>query len=125
MNIVQQFEKDNMSTLSANKKFPDFKVGDTVKVNLRIVEGANERIQAYEGLCISRVNRSLGSSFTVRKISHGSGVERKFPLYSPLVASVELVKKGVIRRAKLYYMRALRGKAARIEEKHYTANSGE
>ncbi|MCH9753418.1 MAG: 50S ribosomal protein L19 [Alphaproteobacteria bacterium] len=117
MNLVEKFEQAQVSLLSGDKKIPDFKPGDTVKVNVRIIEGSNERVQAYEGLCISRTNRKLGSSFTVRKISYNEGVERTFPLYSPKIDSIEIVKKGVVRRTKLYYMRELRGKAARIKEK--------
>jgi large subunit ribosomal protein L19 len=94
-----------------------FAPGDTVKVNVRIIEGANERIQAFEGVCIARKNRGLGSSFTLRKISHGEGVERVFPLYSPRIESVETVRRGDVRRAKLYYLRGRTGKAARIREK--------
>lgn len=117
MNLVQEFEKNQLASLAEGKKIPDFKPGDTVRVNVRIVEGSNERVQAYEGLCISKINRGLGSSFTVRKISYNEGVERKFPLYSPRIESIELVKRGIVRRTKLYYMRNLRGKAARIQEK--------
>jgi len=117
MNLLQQFEAEQIKNLSENKSIPDFAVGDTVRVHVRITEGANERIQAFEGVCIGRSNRGIASSFLVRKISHGEGVEREFPLYSPLVDSVELVRRGVVRRAKLYYMRDLRGKAARIKEK--------
>ncbi len=117
MNLVQQFEKNQLAALAEGKKIPDFKPGDTIRVNVRIIEGSNERVQAYEGLCISKINRSLGSSFTVRKISYNEGVERKFPLYSPRIDSIEIVKKGIVRRTKLYYMRQLRGKAARIKEK--------
>lgn len=116
MNIIQQLEKEQISTLG-NKKIPAFKPGDTVKVKVRIVEGASERLQAFEGVCIGRKDRGLHSSFTVRKISHGEGVERIFPLYSPLVSEIELVRKGIVRRAKLYYMRGLTGKKARIKEK--------
>lgn len=116
MNLLQQFEAEQIKNLS-NKTIPDFGAGDTVRVNVRITEGSNERIQAFEGVCIGRSNRGIASSFLVRKISHGEGVEREFPLYSPLVDSIELVRRGIVRRAKLYYMRALRGKAARIKEK--------
>jgi large subunit ribosomal protein L19 len=116
MNLLQQFEAEQIENLS-KKPIPDFAPGDTVRVNVRITEGTNERIQAFEGVCIGRTNRGIASSFLVRKISHGEGVEREFPLYSPLVESIELVRRGVVRRAKLYYMRNLRGKAARIKEK--------
>ena len=116
MNILQQFEAEQISNLNS-KPIPDFAAGDTVRVNVRITEGTNERIQAFEGVCIARTSRGIASSFLVRKISHGEGVEREFPLYSPLVDSIELVRRGVVRRAKLYYMRELRGKAARIRER--------
>ena len=116
-NLVQKFEEQQIARLTEGKEIPDFRPGDTVRVNVRIVEGATERVQAFEGLCIARTNRSVGSAFTVRKISHGEGVERIFPLYSPRIASIELVRRGVVRRAKLYYMRELKGKAARIREK--------
>lgn len=116
-NLVQKFEEQQIARLTEGKEIPDFRPGDTVRVNVRIVEGATERVQAFEGLCIARSNRAVGSSFTVRKISHGEGVERIFPLYSPRIASIELVRRGVVRRAKLYYMRELKGKAARIREK--------
>ncbi|MGE0753871.1 MAG: 50S ribosomal protein L19 [Alphaproteobacteria bacterium] len=117
MNTLQKFEQDYMSQLAANKKIEDFNEGDTVKVNVRIIEGTTERIQAFEGVCIARKNAGLHSSFTVRKISHGEGVERVFPLYSPRVEGVEIVRRGDVRRAKLYYLRGRRGKSARITEK--------
>lgn len=117
VNIIEQFEKAQMASLAEGKTFPDFAPGDEVKVNVKIVEGANERIQAYQGICIARKNDGLGSNFTVRKISHGEGVERTFPLYSPRVESIELIRRGDVRRAKLYYLRDLRGKKARISEK--------
>ena len=120
-NILEQFNQAQVDRLA--KQFPEFKSGDTVKVNVRIVEGKAERIQAFEGLCIAVKNRGLNSSFTVRKISHGEGVERVFPLYSPLIDSIVLVRKGVVRRAKLYYMRDLAGKAARIVEKRDYSNA--
>ncbi len=116
-NLLQKFEQDQVTRIMAGKVIPDFQAGDTLRVNVRIVEGKNERIQAFEGLCIARKNKGLNSAFTVRKISHGEGVERVFPLYSPRVDSIELVRRGVVRRAKLYYMRELTGKAARIQEK--------
>lgn len=117
MNILQTLEKENIEKYSAGKVIDEFNAGDTIRVNVRIVEGANERIQAFEGVCIARSNRGINSSFTVRKISHGEGVERVFPLYSPRVDSVNLVRRGEVRRAKLYYLRGLTGKAARIKEK--------
>ena len=114
MNALKNFEAQQLSKLSA-KKIDEFAPGDTVRVNVRIVEGATERVQAFEGVCIARSNRGLNSAFTVRKISHGEGVERIFPLYSPRVESVEVVRKGKVRRAKLYYLRGLTGKKARIK----------
>ncbi|MBO6561943.1 MAG: 50S ribosomal protein L19 [Nisaea sp.] len=117
MNIVQQLEKEQLDKLVAERPVPDFGPGDTVKVNVRVVEGTRERVQAYEGVCIARKNDGLNSSFTVRKISYGEGVERVFPLYSPRLDSIEVTRRGKVRRAKLYYLRGRRGKAARIAEK--------
>jgi large subunit ribosomal protein L19 len=117
MNILQQFEHDQVVKLSAGKTIPEFSPGDTVKVNVKVVEGTRERIQAYEGVVIARKNAGINSSFTVRKISYGEGVERVFPLYSPRLDSIELVRKGSVRRAKLYYLRDRRGKSARISER--------
>lgn len=117
MNLIQTLEKEQMDAISAGKRIDQFDAGDTVKVNVKIVEGTAERIQAFEGICISRKDRGLHSSFTVRKISNGEGVERIFPLYGPRVESVELVRNGAVRRAKLYYLRDRTGKAARIREK--------
>lgn len=114
--IIKAFEQAQIDKLIANKKIPEFKSGYTVKVSVRIVEGATERLQAYEGVVIARRNRGINSSFVVRKISHGEGVERRFHLYSPMVHSIEVVKRGIVRRAKLYYLRTRRGKAARIKE---------
>ena len=119
---MESIIKEVQNDLTEGVEIPDFKAGDTVRVNVRIVEGANARVQAYEGLCIARSNDGLNSSFTVRKISHGEGVERIFPLYSPRLESIELVRRGVVRRAKLYYMRKLTGKAARIKEKRDFTN---
>lgn len=119
MDIVQAFEKQQMTAL-ANSKIANFKPGDTVCVSVKIVEEANERVQAYEGLCIARRNRGLGSSITVRKVSDGEGVERTFPLYSPRIVSISVVKRGIVRRAKLYYIRKLSGKASRIKEVRFT-----
>ena len=116
-NLVQKFEEDQIARIAGNKKFPDFQAGDIVEVKVRIIEGANERKQAFQGLCIARKNNGINSTFTVRKISHGEGVERLFPLYSPRVESIEVIRQGIVRRAKLYYMRNLTGKAARIKEK--------
>jgi len=115
--VVAKFEARQLEQLSANKKIPTFSPGDTVKVNVRIKEGDRTRIQAYEGVCIARGGAGLNESFTVRKISYGEGVERVFPLLSPVVESIELIRRGSVRRAKLYYMRDRRGKSARITER--------
>lgn len=117
MNLLQQFEQKQQAELSEKRPVPAFQAGDTVRVNVRIIEGTVERVQAYEGVCIAKRNRGINSSFTVRKISHGEGVERVFPLYSPRIDSIEVVRRGDVRRAKLYYLRGLSGKAARIREK--------
>jgi large subunit ribosomal protein L19 len=117
MNIIQQLESEQIEKLVSARAVPDFSPGDTVRVNVKVVEGSRERVQAYEGVCIARRNAGVNSSFTVRKISYGEGVERVFPLYSPRIDSIELVRKGDVRRAKLYYLRELRGKAARIAER--------
>ena len=117
MNLIQQLEQEQVEKLSAGKDIPDFGPGDTVLVNVKVVEGERTRIQAYEGVCIGRSGRGLNENFTVRKISYGEGVERVFPLYSPMVESVKLVRRGKVRRAKLYYLRGLRGKSARIVER--------
>lgn len=116
MNILQQIEKEQIEKLMEGKSIPEFAPGDTVKVNVKVVEGNRERIQAFEGVCIARKNASINSAFTVRKISYGEGVERVFPLYSPRI-SIEVVRRGSVRRAKLYYLRNLKGKKARIAEK--------
>lgn len=117
MNILQKYEAKQLEKLQADRNIPDFSPGDTVKVNVKIREGTTERVQAYEGVCIARHDNGLNASFTVRKISHGEGVERVFPLYSPRLDSVELVRRGSVRRAKLYYLRDRRGKSARIAER--------
>ena len=117
MNLIQQLEKEQVAKLSAGKEIPDFGPGDTVLVNYKVVEGERSRIQAYEGVCIGRAGAGLNENFTVRKISYGEGVERVFPLYSPMIDSIKLVRRGRVRRAKLYYLRGRRGKAARIGEK--------
>jgi large subunit ribosomal protein L19 len=117
MNILQQLEAEQVEKLTDGKKIPVFSPGDTLRVNVKVIEGTRERVQAYEGVCIARKNAGLNSSFTVRKISYGEGVERIFPLYSPRIDSIELVRKGDVRRAKLYYLLELRGKAARISER--------
>lgn len=120
MNIIEQLDQEQMATLTNGKTIPDFAPGDTLQVNVKVVEGTRERLQAYEGVCIARAGGGLNENFTVRKISYGEGVERVFPLYSPLVDSIKVVRRGRVRRAKLYYLRGLRGKAARITEKRDT-----
>jgi large subunit ribosomal protein L19 len=117
MNLMQQLEKEQSDALVAARAVPDFAPGDTLTVNVKVVEGGRERVQAYEGVCIARSNRGVNSSFTVRKISYGEGVERIFPLYSPRIDSIVVVRRGDVRRAKLYYLRGRTGKAARITEK--------
>ena len=117
MNIIEKIEKEQLEKLSSGKNIPDFNPGDTIKVDVKVVEGTRERIQAFEGVCIARGGKSINESFTVRKISYGEGVERVFPLFSPKISSITLVRKGKVRRAKLYYLRDRRGKAARIVEK--------
>jgi large subunit ribosomal protein L19 len=115
--VIQQLEKEQMAKLSAGKEIPDFGPGDTVVVNVKVVEGERTRVQAYEGVCIGRSGGGLNENFTVRKISYGEGVERVFPLYSPMVESIQVVRRGKVRRAKLYYLRDRRGKSARIGER--------
>ena len=117
MNLLKQIENEQMAKLSAGKEIPDFQPGDTVVVNVKIVEGERSRVQAYEGVCIGRAGAGLNENFTVRKISYGEGVERVFPLYSPMIDSVKVVRRGKVRRAKLYYLRDRRGKSARIAER--------
>src|SRR5438128_11750733 len=117
MNLIHEREKEQIAKLSAGKEIPDFAPGDTVLVNVKVVEGDRARIQAYEGVCIGRAGAGLNENFTVRKISYGEGVERVFPLYSPMIDSIKIVRRGKVRRAKLYYLRGRRGKAARISEK--------
>jgi large subunit ribosomal protein L19 len=117
MNIIQRYEAEAMARLSAERAVPEFAPGDTLRVLVKVVEGERTRTQAFEGVCIARSNRGLNSSFTVRKISYGEGVERVFPLYAPSVAGIEVVRRGKVRRAKLYYLRGRRGKSARIAER--------
>ncbi|MCW2248442.1 large subunit ribosomal protein L19 [Azospirillum fermentarium] len=117
MNLLQQLEQEQIEKALGSKTIPVFSPGDTLRVNVKVVEGSRERIQAYEGVVIARKNAGVNSSFTVRKISYGEGVERVFPLYSPRIDSIELVRKGAVRRAKLYYLRDRRGKSARIAER--------
>ncbi len=116
MNLIQQLEQEQVAKLSANREIPDFQPGDTLLVNVKVKEGERSRVQAYEGVCIARSGGGIHENFTVRKISYGEGVERVFPLYSPMIDSIKLVRRGKVRRAKLYYLRALRGKKARIAE---------
>ena len=115
--IIKKFEREQIKKLLGDKIIPDFRPGDTLNIGVKIIEGRNERLQYFQGLCIARTGDAINSTFTVRKISNGEGVERKFPLYSPKINSIEVVRKGMVRRAKLYYMRELRGKSARIKEK--------
>jgi large subunit ribosomal protein L19 len=117
LTTIKQFELEQIEKATGGKKIPDFGPGDTLRVDVKVVEGTRERIQAFEGVCIGRKNAGLNSSFTVRKISYGEGVERVFPLYSPRLATIEVVRRGDVRRAKLYYLRTRRGKSARILEK--------
>ena len=126
MNLIKQLEQEQMAKLTAGKNIPDFEPGDTLIVNYKVVEGERSRIQAYEGVCIGRAGSGLNENFTVRKISYGEGVERVFPLYSPMIDSIKLVRRGKVRRAKLYYLRGRRGKAARIGEKqdHHAGDEG-
>ena len=127
MDIIQEINKEQLAKLSAGKTIPDFEPGDTLIVNVKVVEGERSRVQAYEGVCIGRHGGGINESFTVRKISYGEGVERVFPVYSPMIDSIKLVRRGKVRRALLYYLRGLRGKSARITEKQETrqAASGE
>ena len=117
MNLLKQIENEQMAKLTAGKEIPDFQPGDTVLVNVKVVEGERSRVQAYEGVCIGRAGAGLNENFTVRKISYGEGVERVFPLYSPMIDSIKVVRRGKVRRAKLYYLRGRRGKSARIVER--------
>jgi large subunit ribosomal protein L19 len=117
MNLLKQIEDEQVAKLTAGKEIPEFQPGDTVIVNVKIVEGERSRVQAYEGVCIGRAGAGLQENFTVRKISYGEGVERVFPLYSPMIDSIKVVRRGQVRRAKLYYLRGLRGKSARITER--------
>lgn len=116
MNVIEQLEAEQAAKIDAKRPTPEFGPGDTIRVNVRVVEGTRERVQAYEGVCISRQGGGLNESFTVRKISYGEGVERVFPIYSPLIDSINVVRRGKVRRAKLYYLRGRRGKSARIFE---------
>lgn len=122
MNLIAKLEQEEAARVLGDKKMPEFQAGDTLQVNVKVVEGDRTRVQAYEGVCIARNGGGLNESFTVRKISYGEGVERVFPMFSPLIDSVKVVRRGDVRRAKLYYLRNLRGKAARIAER---ADKGE
>ncbi len=117
MNIIQEIEREQIAKLTGGKEIPDFQPGDTLIVNVKVKEGERARVQAYEGVCIGRSGGGLNESFTVRKISYGEGVERVFPLYSPMIDSIKVVRRGKVRRAKLYYLRDRRGKSARIAER--------
>ena len=117
MNLLKEVENEQVAKLTAGKEIPDFRPGDTVLVNYKVVEGERSRVQAYEGVCIGRAGAGLNENFTVRKISYGEGVERVFPIYSPAIDSIEVIRRGKVRRAKLYYLRGRRGKSARIAEK--------
>jgi large subunit ribosomal protein L19 len=118
MNILDKIEKSQMEAVTEQRSLPEFGPGDTVKISVKVVEGSRERVQAFEGVCIARSNRGVNSSFTVRKIYYGEGVERVFPLHSPKIQSIEVMRRGAVRRAKLYYLRGRTGKAARIAEKN-------
>ncbi len=124
MNLIQQLEAEAIGHLSEGKEIPDFRPGDTVRIGVRVVEGERTRVQNYEGVCIARSNRGINSNFTVRKMSFGEGVERVFPLYSPNVESITVVRRGVVRRAKLYYLRGRTGKRARIAERRENVSQG-
>ena len=123
MNIIQQFEAEQIARLTEARAVPKFQPGDTVRVMVKVVEGERTRVQAYEGVCIARSNKGLGSNFTVRKISYGEGVERVFPLYAPTIAEIAVVRRGDVRRAKLYYLRGRSGKSARISERARSTTS--
>ena len=125
MNLIKTLEKEQMAKLSAGKEIPDFAPGDTVLVNVKVKEGERTRVQAYEGVCIGRAGAGLNENFTVRKISYGEGVERVFTLYAPMIDSIKLVRRGSVRRAKLYYLRGRRGKAARITERQEGGAEGQ
>ena len=117
MNIIQQLEAEAIEQFKSGKTIPEFRPGDTLRVGVKVIEGDRTRVQAFEGVCIARANKGVGSSFTVRKISFGEGVERVFPLYSPIIDKIEVVRRGAVRRAKLYYLRGRTGKSARIAER--------
>ena len=124
MNLIQQLEAEQIAKLTEKRSIPQFRAGDTLRVGVRVVEGERTRVQNYEGVCIARSNRGINSSFTVRKISFGEGVERVFPLYAPVLEKIEVVRRGRVRRAKLYYLRDRRGRAARIAEEQMGPSEG-
>ncbi|MGC1578574.1 MAG: 50S ribosomal protein L19 [Beijerinckiaceae bacterium] len=123
MNIIETLERDEIAKLTAARQIPDFQPGDTLQVNVKVVEGERSRVQAYEGVCIARSGSGINENFTVRKISYGEGVERVFPVYSPMIESVKVIRRGKVRRAKLYYLRDRRGKSARIVERSETVEA--
>jgi large subunit ribosomal protein L19 len=125
MNLIQQLEAEQIAKMTANKQIPEFRAGDTLRIGVKVVEGDRTRIQFFEGVCIARSNRGINSNFTVRKVSFGEGVERVFPLYSPNVDTVHVVRRGIVRRAKLYYLRGRSGKSARIAERRDTRQQDE
>src|SRR5690348_16929255 len=124
MNLIETLEREAIDALTKDKPVPEFRPGDTLRVGVKVIEGDRTRVQAFEGVCIARGNKGVGSSFTVRKISFGEGVERVFPLYSPIIDSIEVVRRGAVRRAKLYYLRGRTGKAARIAERRDVRTAG-
>lgn len=125
MNIIQQFEAEQIAKLTGERAVPEFGPGDTLRVSVKVIEGDRSRVQAFEGVCIARSNKGLNSNFTVRKISYGEGVERVFPLYSPTIAEISVVRRGDVRRAKLYYLRGRTGKRARIAERKFVKPAAE
>ena len=125
MNIIQQLDAEQMAKLTADRPIPDFRPGDTLRVAVKVVEGERSRVQNFEGVCIARSNKGINSNFTVRKISYGEGVERVFALYAPTIAEIAVVRRGDVRRAKLYYLRGRRGKSARIAERARDTNTTE
>ncbi|HEY7297815.1 MAG TPA: 50S ribosomal protein L19 [Xanthobacteraceae bacterium] len=125
MTLIQKLEREEIAKVSAGKEIPDFQPGDTLLINVKVVEGERTRIQAYEGVCIGRSGAGLNENFTVRKISYGEGVERVFPVHSPMIDSIKIVRRGKVRRAKLYYLRGRRGKAARIVERQARVSAAE
>ena len=125
MNVLQTLDQEQVKKLTEGRSVPDFAAGDTLRVSVKVIEGERERVQAFEGVCIARKNAGVNSNFTLRKISYGEGVERVFPLYSPRITAIEVVRRGKVRRAKLYYLRGRTGKAARIAERGYEGGEAE